>query len=226
MQELAADAVVEPHAARYLLHVGAGLFAQIGDLVDEGNLGGEEGVGGVFDQFRRAAAHVKYRRGVQIKRPVQFGQHRARPRVVGADHDAVRMLEVLDGGALAQEFRIGDYLHLRVGTLLAQDALDLVAGADRHGRLGDHDRRARQQRGNLAHRLEHKAQIGVTVAAPRRVPTAIITASASATPTALPAKASRPWRTLASTSSARPGSKMGSRRDQAPRSAPGPCRCR
>ena len=113
---------------------------------------------------------VKYRRGVQIKRPVQFGQHRARPRVVGADHDAVRMLEVLDGGALAQEFRIGDDLHLRVGTLLAQDALDLVAGADRHGRLGDHDRGARQQRGDLAHRLEHEAQIGVTVAAPRRGP--------------------------------------------------------
>jgi len=46
---------------------------------------------------------------------------------------------------------------------------------------------------------------------PRRdgVPTAIITPSASATPTALPAKASRPWRTLASTSSARPGSKIG-----------------
>ena len=78
------------------------------------------------------------------------------------------MLEVLDGGALAQEFRIGDDLHLRVGTFLAQDAFDLVAGADRHGRFGDHDRRARQQRRDLAHRLKDEAQIGMTVAAARR----------------------------------------------------------
>ena len=77
------------------------------------------------------------------------------------------MLEVLEGGALAQEFRIGDDLHLRVGALLAQDALDLVAGADRNRRFGDHDRRARQQRRDLAHRVEHEAEIGVTVAATR-----------------------------------------------------------
>ena len=78
---------------------------------------------------------IEHRRGVQIKRPIEFGQHRARRVVVGADHDAVRVLEVLDGGAFAQEFRIGDHLHVGVGTHVAQDALDLVAGADRHGRL-------------------------------------------------------------------------------------------
>ena len=78
------------------------------------------------------------------------------------------MLEILDGGAFAQEFRVGDHLHVGVGTLLAQDALDLVAGADRNRRFGDHDRGARQQRRDLAHRVEHKAQIGVAVAAPRR----------------------------------------------------------
>ncbi len=51
MQELAADAAVEPDAARHVLDVGADLLAQIGDLVDEGDLGGEEAVGGVFDEF-------------------------------------------------------------------------------------------------------------------------------------------------------------------------------
>ena len=54
MQELRADAVVEADAARDLLHVGADLLAQIGDLVDEGDLGGEKRVGGVFGQLRRA----------------------------------------------------------------------------------------------------------------------------------------------------------------------------
>ena len=64
MQKFRADAVVEPHAARHVLHVGADRFAQIGDLVDEGDLGGEEGVGRVFDQLRRAPADIEDRRGV------------------------------------------------------------------------------------------------------------------------------------------------------------------
>ena len=55
MQEFPADALVEADAARDILHIGADLFAQIGDLVDEGDLGGEEAVGRVFDQLRRAA---------------------------------------------------------------------------------------------------------------------------------------------------------------------------
>ena len=53
MQELAADAAVEADAARHVVHVGADLLAEIGDLVDEGDLGREEGVGGVLDQLGR-----------------------------------------------------------------------------------------------------------------------------------------------------------------------------
>ena len=56
MQEFRADAVVEPDAARDVLDVGADLLAEIGDLVDEGDLGGEEGVGGIFDQLGGAPA--------------------------------------------------------------------------------------------------------------------------------------------------------------------------
>ena len=40
--------------ARNLLRVGADLLGEIGNLVDEGDLGGEEGVGGIFDRFRGA----------------------------------------------------------------------------------------------------------------------------------------------------------------------------
>ena len=56
MQEFAADAVVEPDAARDFLHVGADFLGKIGDLVDEGDLGGEEGVRRVFDQLGGAPA--------------------------------------------------------------------------------------------------------------------------------------------------------------------------
>ncbi len=51
MQEFGADAVVEPDAARDLLHIGADLFREIRYFVDEGDLGRKKGVGGVFDQF-------------------------------------------------------------------------------------------------------------------------------------------------------------------------------
>ena len=45
---------------------------------------------------------------VEIERAINFRHHFARARIVGADHDAVGMLEVADRRALAQEFRIGD----------------------------------------------------------------------------------------------------------------------
>jgi hypothetical protein len=40
------------------------------------------------------------------------------------------MLEVQDGGAFAQEFRVRHHRAVRVSVRLANDALDLVAGAD------------------------------------------------------------------------------------------------
>ena len=51
MQELLADAAVQTHALGDLLHVGADALAQVGHLVDEGDLGREEGVGRVLDQL-------------------------------------------------------------------------------------------------------------------------------------------------------------------------------
>ena len=44
---------------------------------------------------------------VEIERPVELAHDLARALVVGADHDAVGMLEVLDRRAFAQELRIG-----------------------------------------------------------------------------------------------------------------------
>ena len=78
------------------------------------------------------------------------------------------MLEILDRRALAQELRIGDDRDIGVGPRLADDALDLVAGADRHGRLGDDDGEAVERRGDLARRGVDVGQVGVAVAAPRR----------------------------------------------------------
>src|SRR6185503_788579 len=53
-QEAAADARVEPHPGGDLGDVGADLFADVRDLVDEGDLGREKGVRGELDHLGRS----------------------------------------------------------------------------------------------------------------------------------------------------------------------------
>ena len=72
MQEFRADAIVEADAAGDLLHIGADLLAEIGDLVDEGDLGREKGVRRIFGEFRRAPVGDENRRLIEIERPVDL----------------------------------------------------------------------------------------------------------------------------------------------------------
>ncbi len=78
------------------------------------------------------------------------------------------MLEVLDRRALAQELGIGDDGEFRIGPRVADDALDLVAGADRHGRLGDDHGEAVEGCRDLAGRGMDVREVGMAVAAARR----------------------------------------------------------
>ena len=55
MEKLGADAIVEADAAGDVLNVGVDRLAQVGDFVDEADLDRQEGVGGIFGQFRGAA---------------------------------------------------------------------------------------------------------------------------------------------------------------------------
>jgi hypothetical protein len=87
VQKFAPDPIVETHTARDFLHVGADLLAQIRYLVDESDLGREERIGCVLDQFGGAPADIDDR---------GRGQHFARAIVI-----AIRMLEIL-GAARVQ----------------------------------------------------------------------------------------------------------------------------
>ena len=89
MQEFGADAIVEADPARDVLDVGADRLAQVGHLVDEADLGREEGVGGIFGQLGRPPPGEQDRRLVEEQRPVDFAQYGARRFVLGADHDPV-----------------------------------------------------------------------------------------------------------------------------------------
>ena len=120
----------------------------------------------ISSAVRRAGEHD--RRLVEGQRPVDLAHHLARALVVGADHDAVGELEVADRRALAQEFRIGDDRDVGRRLGLADDPLDLVAGADRHGRFGDDHGEAVERGGDLARGGVDIGEVGMAVAAPRR----------------------------------------------------------
>ena len=77
------------------------------------------------------------------------------------------MLEIADRGALAQEFRIGDDDEIGVGPRLADDPLDLVAGADRHRRFGDDHREPVHRARDLARGGIDIGEVRMAVAAPR-----------------------------------------------------------
>ena len=122
LQELRPDAVVEAHAARDLDHVGAGLLAHVGDLVDERDLRGQERVGGELDHLGALDVGAHDRR---VERRVELGDRVARPVAVVADDDAVGLEEVLDRRALLEELGAGDVAEALLA-LLAEHALDVT----------------------------------------------------------------------------------------------------
>ena len=118
-QERRSDPLVEAHPAGDLADVGADLLADVGDLVDEGDLRRQEGVGGELDHL--GAGHIgAHERRFQGR--VERRHCVARPATVVADDDAVGVQEVLDGRALLEELRAGDVAE-RTLAVLAKDAL-------------------------------------------------------------------------------------------------------
>ena len=96
-------------------------------------------------------------------------RHGGAPAVVfRADQNAIGTLEVTDGGALAKELGIRDHGKVGIGPQFANDALDGVAGTDRHGRFGDDDGESRQVSGDFAGGRIDVREIGEAVAPARR----------------------------------------------------------
>ena len=169
VEELRTDAVVEPHAAGDDLDVGADPLAELRDLVDEGDLGRQEAVGGVLDHLGRLdiGDHERHtgglERGVDVEHDVD-GALRAR-----ADDDAVGAEEVLDRRAFAQELGVRDHRELLLAArVLAHRALDHLTGADRHGRLRDDDLVAVQVVADRLGDLADEGEVGLAVGERRR----------------------------------------------------------
>ncbi len=103
LEELVADARVVAHAEGDVLDVGAHRLAHRRHRVDEGDLGGEEGVGGVLDRLGGGRIGDDHRSG---DAEVQRLDSNRRGLVLGSDDDAIRVEEVVDGRALAEELRV------------------------------------------------------------------------------------------------------------------------
>ena len=105
---MVADPRIGADALPHVLDVGAERIGEIGQFVHERDARREHRVGRVLGQLGRADVHHQQALAVALKRRVDGAQQRDRTLVVGADDDAVRSHEVLDGGAFLQKLRIGD----------------------------------------------------------------------------------------------------------------------
>src|SRR5262249_34710782 len=140
----------------------------IGDLIDKGDLGRKECIGGVLGQLRSSPTGKDDRRLVEIERSVKLSHNLFSTFVLDADHNSIRMLEILDRCAFAQELRVGDDYEVRLRARFPDYAFYLVASSNRHRRLGHNNGEASERRGDLARCGGYIAKIGMAVSAARR----------------------------------------------------------
>src|SRR6185312_4588514 len=168
MQELVADASVSADRGSDFLDVGADRLAQIGDLVDEADLHGQEGVGGIFGELGRFTAHEHHRCVAQSERLVQALHQNFGAFLIAAHEHAVGMSEIVDRRAFAQKFRIGAHGEISGGAKLLEAPLDLPAGPHRHGRLRCDYGKAVEVWGKLLDSSEYEGEIGMAVTSSHR----------------------------------------------------------
>ena len=90
IDEVIADARVCPDALAHRFNVGAEVFGEFGDLVDEADLGREHAVGGVFGQLGTAQVHEQDAVMVAVERRVQITHHIAYFSAFATDDDPIR----------------------------------------------------------------------------------------------------------------------------------------
>ena len=167
VEEPAADPLVVPDRVGQLRHVGAGGLAQLGHRVDEGDLGGQERVGGHLDQLGGGQVGLDLRGAGGQRRGVHLVEDARGPLAALARAEAVDqpvgVQRVLDGVALAQELRVPD--QLGAGLALLDPLGDRLGGADRDRGLADHHVARLEQRQDRVDRRADVGQVGGVLAA-------------------------------------------------------------
>jgi hypothetical protein len=167
MQELGPDATILSKRLRDVLDVRPHLLAEVGHLVDEGYLHGEEGVGRVFDHLGRFQAGLDIGGLAQVQGSVDLLHDRSRALALAADHHAVGVRKVLHRRALAEEFRIRNDIEVdprpAALELLLYPEANLAAGANRDGALVDDHAVAVHGVRDLAGSRLHVRKVGAPV---------------------------------------------------------------
>ncbi len=145
------------------MNVGTNLFTKIGDFVDEGDFGCKEGIGRVFDHFRRFARGEDNRCFNQIKRTIKITHHVTGAFVGRSDHNTIRPHEIANCGPFAQEFGVGNHREFRIRSPFTNNAFDFAPRADRYGRFGHDDGKAFHCVCNFFGCGINVAEIGVTI---------------------------------------------------------------
>ena len=167
---MATDPRVETDGPRDGRHVHIQGVAEIGHDVDERDLGREKGVRRLLDEFGRRHAREDDR--AVHAGLVELEEERPRPRAVGADHDPIRLEEIADRRALAEEFWIAGDIELALRSGQAPDRpLDPAGGPGRNGAFFDDQLVAVEQGRDRASDLLDLAKVRAPVT-PRRRPDA------------------------------------------------------
>ena len=155
-----------------MLHVGPERVGEVRELVHERDPRREHRVRGVLGELGRADVHDQQPIVVAHERRIDRAQRGDRALVLRADHDAVRLHEVVDGRAFLQELRVRRHrepeLRAARGELFRNRGTDTVGGPHRHGRLVDDDLELGHAAPDAARRGEHVLHVGRAVFFRRR----------------------------------------------------------
>lgn len=131
VEEIGADSFIEAHSFCDLGDVGSALFADAADGVDKADFCGEEGVGGVLDEFGGGSVRDEDGAAIASVEPHEFDFCAGS---VDSDDDSVGVDGVVDGGAFAEELGVADDVdELGVDSELVEGLFDEVSGADGDG---------------------------------------------------------------------------------------------
>ena len=176
MKEFRPDAPIHAETPRHVLDIGANPFAQIGHFIDERDLCRKKPVGRVLDQLRRLAVGAENGDVTKTQGSVELRQTPPRCVARHPEYNPVRAQEILDGGTLAKEFRVGRHIKIpsddQVRTLGRQDGLDPPCRPNRNRRLGYNQGGAAgiEYAGQLTAGGFQRAEIRVSAVRPPRGP--------------------------------------------------------
>ena len=161
IQEGTANTLVITHARCYFFHICAQRLADIGDLVDEADLGRQKSVAGVFDHLGRTDIRHDNRRA---QSDIQLRHLLGSILAERTQHHSIGVHEILNRRAFAQEFRVADHIKWDGRRLLvAHNIRNPVTCANRHRALVDDDQRVIHGLCNGFSSHAHIAQLGLTI---------------------------------------------------------------